>query len=152
MKLSARDEATVLSLGDFFWVNQETAPGVYESKKVSATVLAALLAASAAVPPVAAIDDASHDLVADDVGRYNRFTHAGAKTATVQADATEPMPDDAEIHIRNAASGDLTLIEDDGVTINLPAGGTLVLPPGGTATLKRVAEDEWELFGLVTPA
>lgn len=152
MKLSERDEATVLGLADYFWVNQETSPGVFESKRVSAAVLVALASASAAVPPVQAVAGASHDLVAGDVGRYNRFTHSSAKEVTVQADATEPMPDDAEIHIRNAATGDLTLVEDAGVTINPSTAGTLVIPPGGTATLKRVAEDEWDLFGLVTPA
>lgn len=93
----------------------------------------------------------ARDLLAADAGKYIRFTNAAAKTFTVQADATEPLPDDAEWHLRNAGAGDLTVVEDVGVTINPPAGGTLDIPEGGTVTLKRVAEDEFDLLGQTVP-
>jgi hypothetical protein len=59
----------------------------------------------------------------------------------------------SEFHLRNAAaSGDLTITPAGGVTINPPKGGTLVLEPGDTVTLKKVATDEWDLFGSVEAA
>jgi hypothetical protein len=86
-------------------------------------------------------------------GNYVRFTYSGAKTLTVQDDATEPLPANAEWHIRNAsASGNLTLVEDTSVTINPPVGGTLEIEPGGTVTLKRVATDEFDLMGVTVAA
>lgn len=101
--------------------------------------------------PVLPVTGTTYDVLAADVGSYLRFTDAGAKTVTVQDDATEALPDNGEWHIRNAGAGDLTLVEDAGVTINPPAGGTLVLEEGMTITLKRVAADEFDLIGQTVP-
>ena len=103
----------------------------------------------AAVTTIAAADT---DLLASHAGQYLRFTNAAAKTLTVQPDATEPLTADIEFHIRNAGTADLTIIEDTGVTINPPNGGSLVVPTGGTVTLKRVAEDEFDLLGQTVAA
>lgn len=103
-------------------------------------------------PVVAEVAGANTNLQATDVGKYIRFTNAAAKTLTVQAEATLAQPADGEWHIRNVGTADLTLVEDTGVTINPPNGGTLVVPQGGTATLKRVAEDEFDLMGQVVAA
>jgi hypothetical protein len=92
---------------------------------------------------------AARDFAASDAGKYIRFTNVAAKTMTVRDDADVSMPANIEINGRNAAAtGDLTLVEDTAVTINPPAYGSLVIPPGGTFTLKRVATDEWDLFGV----
>lgn len=93
------------------------------------------------------ISGTAANLDADQAGKYLRFTNAAAKTLTVLPNATEALPTDSEYHIRNVGAGDLTLVEDTGVTINPPNGGTLVIPQGGTATLKRVATDEFDLLG-----
>lgn len=90
---------------------------------------------------------ATYTVDADDVGNYIRLTSASAKTITVQDEATQPLPDDGEWHFRNVGSGDATFSPDGGVTLNAPAGGSLIVPPGGTVTLKRVAEDEFDLLG-----
>lgn len=102
---------------------------------------------SAGPAPVVTISGAATSLLATHAGQYLRFTEAAAKTLTVQAEATEPLPADVEFHFRNVGAADLTLVEDTGVTINPPDGGTLAIPSGGTVTLKRVAADEFDLMG-----
>lgn len=68
--------------------------------------------------------------------------------------ASSPLaaPANGEWHLRNVGAGDATISPVVGVTVNLPTGGSLVIPQGGTVTLKRVAADERDLFGLVTAA
>jgi hypothetical protein len=102
--------------------------------------------------PVVTESTASRDLEPSDSGSYIRFTYSGAKSLLVQDDTDGPFAADSEYHGRNANTGDLTLTEDTSVTINPPAGGTLVIPEGGTFTLKRVATDEFDLFGVTVPA
>jgi len=104
--------------------------------------------------PAEVVTDATtaRNVLAADMGKYIRFTSGSAKTLTAQPDATEPLQDNGEWHIRNAAAGDLTIVEGSGVTVNPPNGGTLVVPEGGTVTLKRVAEDEFDLLGQTVAA
>ena len=94
----------------------------------------------------------ARNLDADDMGKYLRFTNAGTKNLTVQDNADEAITAGAEVHGRNVGAGDLTIVEDTAVTVNPPAGGTLVIPQGGTFTLKKVATDEWDLFGVTVAA
>lgn len=83
--------------------------------------------------------------------QYQRYTATGAKTLTVQPNATEAIDQDAEFYLANrAASGNLTLVEGSGVTINVPTSGGLILEPGMAATLKRVASDTYDLIGHTT--
>ena len=53
-----------------------------------------------------------------------------------------------EYHGRNASTGELTLVEASGFVIHLPTEGSLIIPPGGTFTLKIVASNEADLFGI----
>jgi hypothetical protein len=122
----------------------------WESRRMTAQEIADLGGGGSAGPAaVETISAADTNLLDTDAGKYLRFTNAAAKTLTVQDDATLALPEDGEWSIRNVGAGDLTLIEDTAVTINPPNGGTLVIPQGGTASLKRVAEDEFDLMGQV---
>lgn len=95
----------------------------------------------------------NHDISGAEIGSYIRMVGAGAKTVTFRPNATEPLPQNGEWHIRNAAeSGNVTLVEGDGVTLNVPAGGSLVMEPGMTATVKRVAADEFDVIGSTVAA
>jgi hypothetical protein len=88
------------------------------------------------------------NLLNANAGDYQRWTNAGSKTLTVQPDATESITQDAEFYIANrGGTGNLTLVEGSGVTINPPSGGGLILEPDMVATLKRVATDEYDLIG-----
>lgn len=126
------------------WEEGDVAPWV----KVNEATVALALALS---PPVNTISGTAHDMVKEDADTYMRFTNAGAKTLTVQPDATEPLDDNSQYHGRNVGAGDLTIAEGSGVTVNAPAGGSLVVPQGGTFTLKRVAVNEFDLFGVTSP-
>lgn len=87
-----------------------------------------------------------------DVGNYLRHTNASASTYTILPQADVAWPDDAEIHVRRAAAGNLTLTPGSGVTLNAPSGGTLVMTNAMTVTLKRVAADVWDVIGQTVPA
>lgn len=90
---------------------------------------------------------ATYDLLYTDVDAYLRAEFVGSKAFTVQSNASEPIDVNSEITIYNATTGDLTVVEDVGVTVNAPAAGSLVVPPNGLVTLKKVDGDEWDLLG-----
>lgn len=87
-----------------------------------------------------------------DVGNYLRHVNASASTLTIPPQSSVAWPDDAEIHVRRAAAGNLTLTPGSGVTLNAPSGGTLVMTNAMTVTLKRVAADVWDVIGQTVPA
>ena len=101
---------------------------------------------------VAEITDADSNLLTSQQGQYLRFSNAAAKTITVQPEATEALPENGEWHLRNVGAANLTIVAGSGVTINPPADGTLVIAQGGTVTIKRVAEDEFDLLGQTVAA
>lgn len=117
-------------------------------KRTTVENIAAL--APVGVPPV--VTESGTALTADDTnsGNYTRFTNAGTKTYTF--DDAETYTIGAEYHGRNAGAGDLTITEAGAMTINPPAAGTLVIPEGGTFTVKIVASDEADLFGVTVAA
>lgn len=120
------------------------------SRRTSIADVLALAPAAAAV--VTTETGTAANLLAADAGTYTRWTNTGAKTLTVQPDATEPQEVDSEWHIRNVGAADLTISEGSGVTVNAPNGGTLAVPQGGTVTLKCVATDEYDLLGQTVAA
>lgn len=87
-----------------------------------------------------------------DAGSYLRFTASSAKTYTIQPQASVAWVADSEIHGRNAGTSNLTLTPGSGVTLNAPFGGTLVIPTGGSFTLKRAAENVWDVIGQTVAA
>lgn len=99
--------------------------------------------------PVIDVPDQHTDALAGVFGNYMRFTHAAAE---FHFSSDEPWEIGAEYHGRYAGAGTLTITADSGFTINPPAGGSLVIPPGGTFTVKIVAADEADLFGVTEDA
>lgn len=89
--------------------------------------------------------DSAYIMVAGDAGKYLRFTGASGQTYTVPEDLA--VTGHPVFNLRNAGTGNLTLVEDSGVTINAPAGGTLVIPIRGTASLVHVATNVFDLIG-----
>jgi hypothetical protein len=83
----------------------------------------------------------------DDV--FNVVTGTGGYNLTVPG--LDIMPQGWVCHVRNNTNGDVTVVEDTGVTVNPPTLGTLVIPAGGTVSLvySRISANEWDLFGLV---
>lgn len=97
-------------------------------------------------------ESADYTLAPEDAGNFIRLTNGSTKNITVDPESTTPLPENAEWHFRNVGNGDATFVEGVGVTINPPNGGTLDVPQGGTVTLKRVAEDEFDLLGQTVAA
>lgn len=93
-------------------------------------------------------DNDNYTVLATDASKYIRLTAAGAKTITIQTNATQALPDNADWHFRNAGAGDATISPAGGVTVNLPINGSLVIPQGGTITLKRIASNTFDLIGI----
>lgn len=85
--------------------------------------------------------------------RIVRFTGGASVSATVPDNATVAFPLGAQINLRQAGAGLLTVVEDTGVTVNPPFGGTLLSAgQGASFVLVKVAMDEWDLTGQVAGA
>ncbi|MGF6694748.1 hypothetical protein M2318_004837 [Metapseudomonas resinovorans] len=97
--------------------------------------------------PVLTESTTARTAVLGDAGSYLRFTNGGASTYTVAPQADVAWSADAEIHIRRGAAANLTLTPGSGVTLNAPSGGTLVMTNAMSVTLKRVAENVWDVIG-----
>lgn len=128
----------------------DTIPFIDVATGVLKQSLVSDLATSAGFAGINTISGTSHNMVVADAGTYMRFTNASAKTLTVQENSTEPLAAASEYHGRNVGAADLTIVEAGVVMVNPPAGGSLIIPSGGTFTLKRVAVDEFDLFGQVS--
>lgn len=89
------------------------------------------------------------DATSGNSGNYTRFTNDAPKTYNFSD--SEDYVVGAEYHGRNTGSGYLTLTPDGGFTLNPPAGGSLEIPQDGTFTVKIVAEDEADVFGVTVP-
>jgi len=104
-------------------------------------------------PESTEITDATYNVNAADLGKYLYFTSTSEKTVNVRLNSAHALPDNYELHIRNAAASNLTITPPGpGVTITPPAGGTRVVPPNGTVTLKRVGVNNFHLIGQVNAA
>lgn len=105
------------------------------------------LIAAAAPAPVFNESTSARALGLADAGAYIRFTNAAASTVTVAAQSSVAWVADTEVHIRRAGAGNLNLAAGAGVTLNAPSGGTLIMTDRMSVTLKRVAENEWDVIG-----
>jgi hypothetical protein len=97
---------------------------------------------------VASINDqsASYTLVLADAGKYVRVDNASANDLTVPANASVAFDVGTIITLRQVGAGQMTVVEDTGVTVNTPE--TLNLrKQGSTATLIKVGTNEWDLTG-----
>lgn len=97
------------------------------------------------VSPVVNESGSTLTATATNDGNYTRFSHSGP---TYVFDDGEGYTVGAEYHGRYVGSGTLTITEAGTMTINPPADGSLDIPPGGTFTVKIVASNEADLFGL----
>lgn len=91
----------------------------------------------------------TYTLVLTDQNQYLRCTHGSGCAVTVPSDAVVDFPLWTEIHFRQGTAGPVSFVEQDSdVIINgmdefsNETGGM-----GSVATLKKVAADEWDLFG-----
>lgn len=117
--------------------------------------LAGIAPGATATPPFAPVEPetgAARTADLNDAGCYLRFTNAAASTYTIPPQSSVDWAEDTEIHIRRAAAANLTLTAGAGVTLNAPSGGTLVMTNAMSVTLKRVAENVWDVIGQTVAA
>jgi len=97
--------------------------------------------------PVTAVNTATYTPgVAIPFG-YFRFTLAGGCTVTIPPESSEDFAVGSELRLTRRDSS-LDVIAGAGVTLNVPTGFTAdAAHVGAVITAKKVATDEWDLFG-----
>lgn len=135
-------------------VDEAAGDSVTIAKWVSRRAVTADLGGGGAGGPSEVVTETTTDADLDpaNAGKYQRWTNAGAKTLTIQPESTTAQPENGEWHVRNQGAADLTIAAGSGVVINAPNSGTLVVPIGGTVTIKRAAEDQFDLMGQTVAA
>lgn len=106
---------------------------------------------TATAAPVTADATTARTLKLTDTGTYLRTTGA-APVITVPLQVAVAWADNAEVTIRHAGTGTLTLTPTVGVTLNAPSGGTLTIGTAMTVTLKRVSSNLWDILGQTVAA
>lgn len=121
--------------------------GVDIDGTTTAQSIANLAAAAASSPSVEVV--ASHTLALIDSGRFISANHAStAILITVPPNSAEAFPVDTEVHVRQRGNAEVTIAAGSGVAVNQPATRTKKLSERyAVVTLKKVATDEWALFG-----
>lgn len=108
--------------------------------------LATAAVAGLALPTVVTELTTARTALPSHANQYTRFTATSAKTWTF--DSAQSYAVGSEFHARNVGAGDLTITPANGFVLNAPYNGTLVVPPGGTVTVKIVAANNADVFGV----
>lgn len=90
--------------------------------------------------------------LADSVSKWKDCLHSEVFTLTVPPQEDVAWPVDAYIEFRQAGNGPITFTPGDGVTLNVNPNLTLVTNGiHAIAGIKRIAENEWVVFGNLVP-
>lgn len=149
-EIAIQDEG--IAVGNFETINF-TGTGVTVSADTGGRVTVNIPGAGSASSPEVVTDSTTARILStSDAGKYLRFTNGSSSTVTVNPQSSVTWDANAEVHIRRAAAGNLTITPGSGVTLNAPSGGTLVMTNNMTVTLKRAAENVWDVIGQTVPA
>lgn len=89
-----------------------------------------------------------HDTLAlTDKGKRIYVNATSDKTLTLRVEDSVAYPINTEIYLTNLGEGDLTVIPEIGVDMDSEDGARSLVKIGASATLKKVASDQWILFG-----
>jgi hypothetical protein len=114
-----------------------------------------LILAPPTIPPftvIKTIADHTYELLAEDAGKYIRFTNTSSIAVVILTNANEPIPVGTEISGRGVTLAVTIVPESGSVTLNTPAGFQPVTYGGHASfTVKKIATNEWDLMGLLTP-
>lgn len=84
---------------------------------------------------------------------YHRCTSATDVTVTIPPNSSVAFPIKTELHFRQVGAGQVMLAEGAGVTLNGMTGYDLTTAAqGAVLTVKKVAADEWDVFGQLLPS
>lgn len=89
----------------------------------------------------------------NDANTYNRFTNIHGCTVSVPADLSVSFPIDTELHFRQCTDGPVIIEPQTSDVIIHSVEGYLDITRcrGAVATVKKVATNEWDIFGLLLP-
>lgn len=93
---------------------------------------------------------ASYILVAKDAGKLVEINNAGANNLTVPANADVEFPIGTQLLVSQYGAGQTTIVAGVGVTIRSASGNLKLTGQYSAATLVKIAENEWYLFGDLT--
>lgn len=103
---------------------------------------------------VTAQASASYNLVLTDAdSKWINCTNAGATTVTIPQQSSVAWPANAYIEIHQGGAGAVTIQAGTGVTLRVNSNLTAVTNGQyAVAAIKRLAENEWVVFGNLVPA
>lgn len=94
--------------------------------------------------------DPTYNLTAANIASYVRCTNVAGCTINVADDATINFPLGTEISFRQCTSAAVILTHDTAVTLNVINGYlTKTGRQGAVISIKKVADDTWDVFGLL---
>lgn len=95
----------------------------------------------------------SYTLMLGDAGKIVRASNVAEIEITVPANGNEAFPVGATVAIRQVGAGQVVLVADSDVTINVPDGlDAATARQGSTIMLHKVDADEWDLTGDLAEA
>lgn len=104
-------------------------------------------------PQIVTESTTSRTSVLTDAGSYIRFTNGSATSFQIPPQSSVAWRDGAQIEFEQGGAGAVTVSGGSGVTIRVNANLTAVTNGQyAVAGLKRVASDEWVLFGNLVAA
>ncbi len=107
----------------------------------------AVLVSFSPAPTPVDLSSATHTLTLDDVNTYTRSTNGGGLAITIPTDTSVPIPVGSDFHYCQRG-GTIAFTGAVGVTLNVPVSQVAqTAEVGAVATLKKVATNEWDLFG-----
>jgi hypothetical protein len=94
----------------------------------------------------------TYALTLNNLASYVRCVNASGCTVTISADATLNFPLSTEISFRQCTDSGIVLVADTGVTFNIIVGfGSRTARRGAVITAKKIAANNWDVFGLLGP-
>jgi hypothetical protein len=130
----------VLIIGE---IGVDTTPGAI---KTGDGATAFLSLPYAGTPPTITDATTSRALAPTDAGTLIRFTSDSAIAVTIGLEASAAWPAGAEVLLVAAGAGQITITDGSGITVN-KTNTLLSRAQGSLLALKRVAADEFDLFG-----
>jgi hypothetical protein len=100
--------------------------------------------------PVETVTGTTFTPATANANRYMRCTNPAGCVVTIPANAAVSYPTGTELHFRQVGAEGLIFTGAVGVTVNTPDGfDNATAAVGSTVTIKKVAANEWDLFGLL---
>jgi hypothetical protein len=147
----SNDVVSVAGQGIYLVLVGHTSDGTFDADETNSDLDSVYeqLFGIAAPSPVTSVASSTSTPALTDANKYIRCTNAGGCVVTIPPNSSVAFPLYTELHYRQAG-GAITFLAGSGVTIN-PVDGfdNSTNREGAVATLKQVAANSWDIFGLL---